>query len=93
MLTPLQRHLPRQEMVAAGWIDESGVPTPDLFKSTAQGAATQVWAATALEIADAGGGYCTDCALDPRPIDDAEAARLWSLSSRLTGLDLTTDPT
>lgn len=26
ILTPLQRHLPKQEMVDRGWIDEDGTP-------------------------------------------------------------------
>lgn len=46
ILTPLQRHLPKSEMVAAGWIDNDGNPTDPTFKTPAQGAATQVWAAT-----------------------------------------------
>lgn len=47
ILTPLQRHLPKQEMVERGWIDEDGnLLYPDAFKTPQQGAATQVWAAT-----------------------------------------------
>lgn len=47
IMTPLQRHLPKEEMVERGWIDEQGNPlNPAGFKTPEQGAATQVWAAT-----------------------------------------------
>ncbi len=46
ILTPLQRHLPREEMVALGWIDDEGNLLMDGFKSPQAGAATEVWAAT-----------------------------------------------
>ncbi|MER5400948.1 SDR family NAD(P)-dependent oxidoreductase [Streptomyces sp. NPDC002599] len=56
ILTPLQRHLPRQEMVERGWIDENGTPlNPEGFKTPRQGAATQVWAATSPQLAGMGG--------------------------------------
>jgi NAD(P)-dependent dehydrogenase (short-subunit alcohol dehydrogenase family) len=88
ILTPLQRHLTRDEMVAAGWIDAAGTPAPGLFKSADEGAATQLWAATAPGIEEHGGAYCVDCRpVDGYPGDDAEAARLWTLSADLTGLD------
>ena len=97
ILTPLQRHLPKADMVAAGWIDENGNPTDPTFKTPPQGAATQVWAATSPQLADLGGLYCEDCDIAPishdgpgvRPhaIDPVEAARLWALSAELTGID------
>ncbi|MBQ0851737.1 SDR family NAD(P)-dependent oxidoreductase [Streptomyces sp. BH-SS-21] len=101
ILTPLQRHLPRQEMVERGWIDENGVPlNPEGFKSPEQGAATQVWAATSPQLAGMGGVYCEDCdiaELAPADgtrvgvrayaVDPASAARLWALSAELTGVD------
>ena len=40
--TPLQRHLPREEMIAMGWMDEAGV-VREGFKTPAQGASTSVW--------------------------------------------------
>src|SRR3954451_16560030 len=58
ILTPLQRHLPREEMVALGWIDENGDPTPEAasqFKTPEQGAATEVWAATSPQLDGMGG--------------------------------------
>jgi NAD(P)-dependent dehydrogenase (short-subunit alcohol dehydrogenase family) len=102
ILTPLQRHLPDAEMVSLGWIDEAGQPADSSFKSPAQGAATQVWAATSPQLAGMGGVYCEDCDIaEPgvagrEPLvgvcdhatDPEQAARLWSLSAELTGIDL-----
>ncbi|MFI6240236.1 oxidoreductase [Micromonospora sp. NPDC050795] len=89
ILTPLQRHLAVEEMVAAGWMDAEGAPAPGLFKTVEQGAATQVWAATSPDLDAKGGDYCVDCrTTDGSPTDSGEAARLWALSADLTGLDL-----
>jgi NAD(P)-dependent dehydrogenase (short-subunit alcohol dehydrogenase family) len=102
IMTPLQRHLSREEMVGMGWIDEDGNPRPGLpFKSPEQGAATTCWAATSPQLDGIGGVYCEDCdvaelvADDPsipygvRPyaVDAGEAERLWSVSAELTGVD------
>ncbi|GGV64486.1 oxidoreductase [Streptomyces griseoloalbus] len=101
ILTPLQRHLPRQEMVDRGWIDEQGAPlNPEGFKTPQQGAATQVWAATSPRLDGMGGVYLEDCDIaEPAPdgeertgvkdwaVDPGQAARLWELSARLTGVD------
>ena len=101
ILTPLQRHIPRAEMVERGWIDENGVPlNPSGFKTPEQGAATQVWAATSPQLAGKGGVYLADCDIaapatadGPRDgvrdhaTDPAQATRLWSLSADLTGVD------
>jgi NAD(P)-dependent dehydrogenase (short-subunit alcohol dehydrogenase family) len=57
ILTPLQRHLPTEEMVAAGWIDEAGNLADSSFKTREQGAATAVWAATSPQLAGMGGVY------------------------------------
>jgi len=64
ILTPLQRHLPVEEMVAMGWTDEDGnvsEAASKMFKSTEGGAATSIWCATAPKIADYAGLYCEDC--------------------------------
>jgi NAD(P)-dependent dehydrogenase (short-subunit alcohol dehydrogenase family) len=101
ILTPLQRHLPQQEMVDRGWIDEDGTPlNPAGFKTPEQGAATQVWAATSPRLDGMGGLYCEDCDIaEPAPadgqrigvcdhaIDPEQAARLWDLSAELTGVN------
>ena len=97
-MTPLQRHLPREEMVAMGWIDADGHPLQQ-FKSPEQGAATQVWAATSPQLDGLGGLYCQDCDIAPlaegdasagvrgHAVDPEQAARLWKLSAELTGVD------
>ncbi|AVH55015.1 MULTISPECIES: SDR family NAD(P)-dependent oxidoreductase [Streptomyces] len=101
ILTPLQRHLPTEEMVERGWIDENGNPLdPEAFKTPEQGAATEVWAATSPQLAGMGGVYCEDCEIaEPAPadgtrvgvadyaIDSEQAARLWELSAELTGVN------
>ena len=100
IITPLQRHLGTEEMVAFGWIDEDGNPIGSGFKTPEQGASTTVWAATSPQLAGMGGVYCEDCDIaepsdDPNllrgvrswAIDTDEAARLWTLSSTLTGVD------
>ncbi|MDW8806261.1 oxidoreductase [Streptomyces scabiei] len=90
ILTPLQRHLTKEEMVAAGWIDDAGKPLLPEFRSPEQGAATQVWAATSPELADAGGSYLQHCVVArqfDQPADREQAARLWALSAELTGVD------
>ncbi|MFF4576708.1 SDR family NAD(P)-dependent oxidoreductase [Streptomyces sp. NPDC001410] len=100
IITPLQRHLPKEEMVERGWIDEQGnVLNPEGFKSPQQGAATQVWAATSTQLEGLGGVYLEDCDIaEPASegerlgvkawaTDPEQAARLWALSAELTGVD------
>ncbi|GGS99715.1 SDR family NAD(P)-dependent oxidoreductase [Nonomuraea spiralis] len=98
ILTPLQRHLSKQEMVEAGWIDEQGNQLNTSFKTPEQGAATQVWAATSPQLADMGGVYCEDCDIAEQAggagggvysyaTDPEQAAHLWRLSAELTGVD------
>ncbi|MFJ6080289.1 SDR family NAD(P)-dependent oxidoreductase [Streptomyces sp. NPDC092369] len=101
ILTPLQRHLAKEEMIERGWIDEDGKPlNPEGFKSPEQGAATQVWAATSPQLDGLGGVYLEDCDIaEPAPADDErvgvkawatdpeQAARLWDLSAELTGVN------
>jgi NAD(P)-dependent dehydrogenase (short-subunit alcohol dehydrogenase family) len=103
IMTPLQRHLPREEMIANGWMDEDG-NVADRFKSTREGASTATWAATAPKLEGHGGVYCEDCevaeptdvggeserarGVDAHAVDPEQAARLWTLSVELTGVDL-----
>lgn len=64
IFTPLQRHLPVEEQIALGWLDESGEPSEmakNGFKSTTQGCTTSLWAATSPLLADKYGLYCEDC--------------------------------
>lgn len=100
ILTPLQRHIPREEWLVQGWVTPDGTPAPG-FKTPEQGAATAVWAATSPLLDDHGGAYCQDCDIaEPATTDDMliggvkpwvrdadAAARLWDLSCELTGLD------
>jgi NAD(P)-dependent dehydrogenase (short-subunit alcohol dehydrogenase family) len=99
ILTPLQRHLTREEMVGYGWIDEQGNPLGE-FKTPEQGAATATWAATSPRLEGMGGVYCEDCdiaepaasadssrGVQPHAVDRDDAARLWTVSAELTGVN------
>jgi NAD(P)-dependent dehydrogenase (short-subunit alcohol dehydrogenase family) len=85
ILTTLQRHLTREEMVDAGWVDAAGNAVHPAFVSAAEGAATTIWAATSPELEGLGGLHLENSAI-VGPIDATEAARLWSLSTELTGI-------
>jgi len=98
IMTPLQRHLPREEMIAFGWMDESG-KINDRFKTTEQGASTSVWAALAPELEGVGGLYLENCAqaapaskdkpnegVSPWAIDPESADRLWKLTRETIGV-------
>ena len=64
ILTPLQRHLPNEEMQALGWTDADGNLSEQAaagFKSTTLGCSTSLWAATSEALADTGGLYCENC--------------------------------
>lgn len=95
ILTGLQRHMSPEDQLAAGFISEDGTPNP-LFKSTAQGASTSVWAALAPELDGVGGLYLENCAqaglMDPAvpylgympyALDADSADFLWELSTSL----------
>ena len=102
IMTPLQRHLSREEMIASGWIDEEG-NTDERFKTPEQGASTSTWAATSPALEGMGGVYCENCdiaratvpgsptarieGVDAHAIDRDDAARLWAVSAELTGVD------
>lgn len=102
IMTELQRHLPREEMIAAGWMTEDGTVN-ERFKTPEQGAATSTWAATSPMLAGMGGVYCEDCdiaeptvvgsaearvsGVDAHAIDPEAAAQLWAYSTKLTGVD------
>ncbi len=97
IMTPLQRHLPREEQIAMGWIDEAGNVAKG-FKTPAQGASTSVWAAVGPELEGVGGLYLENCAeaaawtkespfsgVAPHALDPQSAERLWALSVETTG--------
>ncbi len=99
IMTPLQRHLPREEMIAMGWMNEEGVIATG-FKTPAQGASTSVWAATGEELEGVGGLYLENLAeaeayvpgnrfgVAPHALDPQGAERLWALSEETTGVKL-----
>ncbi len=64
IMTPLQRHLDKEEMMALGWVDENGEVPEALrafFKTPEQGCSTTLWCATSDKLRDRGGEYCEDC--------------------------------
>jgi len=96
IMTPLQRHLPREEMIAFGWIDEAG-KVNERFKSPEQGASTSVWAAVGPELESVGGLYLENCAqaapfdrtnpfvgVMDYALDPTAADQLWTLSEEVT---------
>lgn len=98
IMTPLQRYLPKEEMVAMGWMDEEG-NVREGFKTPEQGASTSVWAAVGEELEGIGGLYLEDCAeaapwskdnpmkgVMPYALDPEAADRLWALSEEITGV-------
>jgi NAD(P)-dependent dehydrogenase (short-subunit alcohol dehydrogenase family) len=106
IVTDLMRHLSAEEQAAFGVIDgkatvaeakSPALATPIRFKTIAQGAATQVWAATNEKLEDKGGVYCEDCdiaelapeagakGVRPYAVDPALAERLWARSEAWTG--------
>ena len=103
ILTPLQRHLSKEEMMDMGWIDADGNQIETRFKTPEQGASTSTWAATSPSLDGLGGVYCEDCdiaaptevrspdarvrGVDHHAIDRESAARLWEISAELTGVD------
>ena len=84
IFTPLQRHLPEEEMVALGWKAPDGTIPPmvqAMFKTPEQGASTTVWCATSPQLADRGGVYCEDCDIAQLATDESqrwEHVRTWA---------------
>ena len=98
IMTPLQRHMERSEMVAMGWIDPETGAVRAGFKTPEQGASTSTWAAVGPELEGIGGLYLENCAeagpwtadapfvgVMPYAIDPESADRLWALSLEVTG--------
>ncbi len=96
IFTPLQRHLGVAEQVRLGWINEDGSPSELAkagFKTTEQGCATTLWAATSTLLSGKPGVYCEDCdiaaptdsgspfarfrGVEAHACDDEAAERLW----------------
>lgn len=106
IMTELARHFTEEtlqqmgEMRAKRAAEHGGAsdePPPMEFKSVEAGAATQVWAATAPELAERGGSYLANCQIGELggdiaqtgvaayALDPASATRLWALSEELVG--------
>ena len=89
IMTPLQRHLETEEMVALGWMNEDGEPTErvaKMFRSPTQGASTSLWAATSPQLDEIGGVYCENCDVAKRQDDSDKNARFigvadWAVDS------------
>ena len=87
IFTPLQRHLGNAEMADFGWTDADGRPSPvaeKLFKTTTQGCATSLWAATHSLLDNIGGVYCEDCNVSDVVPDESNAftgVRQWAIDS------------
>ena len=92
--TDLGRHLTNEDMVQLG---DMAANTGAGFKSVEQGAATEVWAATATELEGKGGLYLEDNHVAPLAeegstggympfaVDIDVADQLWELSEKLIG--------
>lgn len=102
IMTELQRHLPKEEMIAMGWMDEEG-NINELFKTPEQGASTSIFAATSPQLDGMGGVYCEDAdianiedpdnamgrffGVKPYAIEADNAAKLWDVSVAATGVN------
>lgn len=78
IFTPLQRHLPKEEMIALGWLGEDGAPSEfakEGFKTPEQGCSTTLWAATAPALEGKPGIYCEDCDIAAPTDPDSPYAR------------------
>ena len=83
IFTPLQRHLPKEEMIALGWLNEDGEPSELAkagFKTPEQGCSTTLWAATSALLEGQAGVYCEDC-------DIAAPTDASSPTARYTGVN------
>lgn len=102
IFTPLQRHLGLEEQVRLGWVNRDGTPSELAkagFKSTRQGCATTLWAASSPALAGRPGVYCEDCdiaaptdkaspfaryrGVEAHACDDEMAERLWTQSEAM----------
>jgi NAD(P)-dependent dehydrogenase (short-subunit alcohol dehydrogenase family) len=110
IMTELGRHMTPESMAqmqdhVRTQAEASGATLPDAppemtFKTVEAGAATQCWAATALELDGHGGQYLADCqiatvggdnaetSVAPHAQDPEAAKRLWALSEEWVGQKL-----
>ena len=81
IITPLQRYLEKEEMIALGWMDENGSPSElakNFFKSPSQGASTTLWCATSNDLNGLGGVFCEDCDIAKRKSEVDESLQRYT---------------
>ena len=86
IFTPLQRHLPKEEMVALGWINNDGSPSAlakQGFKTPEQGCSTTLWAATSQLLEGKSGVYCEDCNIANPTNPNSPMARYVGVNSHI----------
>ncbi len=86
IFTPLQRHLPKEEMIALGWLGEDGEPSElakQGFKTPEQGASTTLWAATSDQLSSKPGVYCEDCDIAAPTDPDSPYARYMGVEAHV----------
>lgn len=74
-MTPLQRHMAVEEMMAMGWTDAEGNVSERakaMFKTTTQGCSTTLWCATSPALENRGGVYCEDCDISNLATEDSQ---------------------
>lgn len=84
IFTPLQRHLPQEEMIALGWLEKNGEPSElakQGFKTPEQGCSTTLWAATSDKLAGKPGVYCEDCDIAAPTDEDSPTARFFGVNA------------
>ncbi|WP_127112162.1 oxidoreductase [Shimia sediminis] len=84
IFTPLQRHLPKEEMIALGWLDASGEPSElakQGFKTPEQGCSTTLWAATSSKLSGKAGVYCEDCDIAAPTDPESPTARFFGVNA------------
>lgn len=87
--TGLGVHLTKEELLAAGVIDENGKPILDAergLKTIEQGASTSVWCATSPQLNDLGGLYCEDNEVSPLMPEDTTRSLNIGASARFAGV-------
>ncbi|OZM70698.1 oxidoreductase [Amycolatopsis antarctica] len=103
IITDLQRDMTTAEQIERGWIDAEGNVIGPGFKTSSEGSATGLWAATSPVLDSRGGVYCEDCDIAPLAspggsmddggvrgyaIDPESAERLWQMSAQITGVNI-----
>jgi len=105
--TELAREAPADLFQKLGYTDAAGNILPEVaasLKTIPQGAATTVWCATSLKLAQLGGVYCENVevanlnsewsvigGVKGYSLDEKNAKRLWKLSEEMTGVTFNLD--